>query len=141
MDKTQKTKVDLRAEKDKASKILTTQIKNVLSEKTEVEMDDDGIPVMVTKGEKLARLVVRMALGYKEEVERTYNEKKVIDTVVHGPHAGMIGLIYDRLEGKIPMAKEEEITSRKIADRVSDQGRNRINAAGKIKPPTGTKTT
>jgi hypothetical protein len=121
----------LNAEKGKATKLLTAKIKEILSEQTEVE-EIDGQPIMVTKSEKLARLMVKMALGYTENVTRISEGKTVIDTVVHQPHCVMIGLLYDRIEGKIPMAKEEETVTRTLSDRVSEQGKNRIHAAGKI---------
>jgi hypothetical protein len=122
---------NLNAEKGKATKLLTAKLKDILAEQTEVE-EVDGQMLMVTKSEKLARLMVKMALGYKEEVIRTSEGKTVVDTIVHQPHSGMIGLIYDRIEGKIPVAKEEEAVTRTLSDRVSEQGRNRIHAAGKI---------
>jgi len=121
----------LNAEKGKATKLLTAKIKEILAEQTEVE-EIDGQPIMISKSEKLARLVVKMALGYTENVTRVSNGQTVIDTVVHQPHCGMIGLVYDRIEGKIPVAKEEEAVTRTLSDRVSEQGKNRIHAAGKI---------
>jgi hypothetical protein len=119
---------NLKAEKIKAGKLLTAQLKSILQEKTEVEMDEDGTPVIVTKAEKMARTMVKLALGYKEEVERKMDGKTVIDELVHGPNVGMIALVYDRVEGRIPVAAMEEPDKRTLADRVSDQGKKRINA-------------
>lgn len=118
--------MSLKNEKTKAGKLLTTKLKEILAEDTEVEMVD-GEPVIVTKAEKLARTMVKMALGYKEEVERKLDGKKVIDEVVHGPNAGMIALVYDRVEGRIPLASAEEPDKRTLADRVTEQGKARLN--------------
>jgi len=126
----------LKAEKIKAGKLLTAQLKSILQEKTEVEMDEDGTPVIVTKAEKMARTMVKMALGYKEEVERKMDGKTVIDELVHGPNAGMIALVYDRVEGRIPVAATEEPDKRTLADRVSDQGKKRLNDLAKAGPDT-----
>jgi len=40
----------------------------------------------------------------------------------------MIALVYDRVEGRIPVAAMEEPDKRTLADRVSDQGKKRINS-------------
>jgi hypothetical protein len=119
--------MSIKAEKIKAGKLLTAQLKTILQEKTEVEMDEDGAPIIVTKAEKMARTMVKMALGYKEEVERKMDGKTVIDELVHGPNAGLIALVYDRVEGRIPVASVEEPDKRTLADRVSEQGKKRIN--------------
>lgn len=130
--------MDLKTEKQRANKLLTTKLKDILLETTEVESGEDGQPVLITKAEALARLVVRMALGYKEEIEKSRDGKTVVDTVVHPPHVGMIALVYDRLEGRIPIAKDDEGEKQSLATRVTEQGKQRINAAGQIKPNSET---
>jgi hypothetical protein len=122
--------VNLKNEKTKASKQLTSKLKEILAEDTEVEMLN-GDPVIVTKAEKLARTMVRMALGYKEEVERKLDGNTVKDEIVHCPNAGMIALVYDRVEGRIPIAQVEDPGTRTLGERVSEQGQRRLNDLAK----------
>lgn len=83
--------------------------------------DDGGDPV--TKGQVLAELVFKMALGY-EEVDADNPQKKVFVR----PSQWAIQLIYERLEGKTPTAIADEKTGIRVADRVSELGKSRINA-------------
>ena len=76
--------------------------------------EEDGV---LTKGECLARLLWRKALGWEE---RTLDDEGAERIVKHPPEAWAIQLIYDRMEGKVPQAAETE-------------GDRRMTAASKVR--------
>lgn len=79
-------------------------------------MDDEGTPL--TKAQKLAELVWRYALGMADEKDPT---KKA------PPAVWAIELLYNRIEGKIPLAVVED-QGRSLTDKVSDLGKARANS-------------
>lgn len=81
----------------------------------------DGV---ITKGEAMARLLWKKALGWKEERVDDEGETKVVD---HAPEAWAIQMIYDRIEGKTPQAIEEDDSGARLQDRVSDLAKARVN--------------
>jgi len=85
--------------------------------------EEDG---MLTKGECLAMLLWRKALGYTEKVvDDEGNEKEIF----HKPEAWAIQLVYDRMEGKVPQAvTDDETRSVKVKDEVSELAKSRLNA-------------
>jgi hypothetical protein len=84
--------------------------------------DDAGDPV--TKAAALAALVWKHALGF----EQPNPDKK--GTTKVPPATWAIELLYNRIEGKIPLAVVED-QGRSLTDKVSDLGKARINAAAK----------
>lgn len=86
-------------------------------------IDDDGNPI--TREEALARLLWNMALGYEE---KTRDDEGNLKTVYHTPVAWAIQLVYDRREGKVPVAIGEDETRIKAADRVRELAKDRLNA-------------
>ncbi len=128
----------LTEEKKKATRILTKFINRVAAEETEVfQENSEDCPRMVTKAEALSRLMWKMALGYTEKSIKDVGGKKFEDEIVHPPNAGMIALLYDRMEGRVPLASEPEHAGRSVSEKVTEQSRNRINAAGKVKDAEG----
>ena len=90
----------------------------------------DGQVELVTAGEKLAELIFKDALGYTELVEEpgdvpgTMVEKHI----VHKPQAWAKQFIWDRLEGKTPMALPDDKGGLTAADRVEELQRDTINS-------------
>jgi hypothetical protein len=85
-------------------------------------VDADGDPV--TKAAALAALVWKSALGYKELDPKTGQE------VVHAPDWRAIETLYNRIEGKIPVAVVED-QGRSLTEKVSDLGKAKVNALAK----------
>lgn len=122
--------------KETANRLLTKFLDNVSREETELVQDPDGDVRMATKCEAMARLMFKMALGYKETVEKdvVVQGKKtgIVEVdVVHPPDKQMITLVYDRLEGRVAPAEDASKRKTSIADKVSNEGVKRIAQAGK----------
>ncbi len=113
--------------KTKAGKILTRYLEIIAEEKTEMIQGADGEDKLVTKAEALARIIWRRALGYTE-----LDVKSNVD-IVHQPEQSKIGLIFDRIEGKAPMAGEDTKNKITAAQRVTELGKDRIFKAGGMK--------
>lgn len=77
-----------------------------------------------TKGEALARLIWREALGWTEDKR---NEDGNLVKVVHPPSMAMQEKLLDRLDGKIPMVAETAGGGIKAADKVRDLAKGRLN--------------
>jgi hypothetical protein len=90
----------------------------------------DGQVELVTAGEKLAEEIFKDALGWTEktkepgDVPGTMVEK----VVVHKPQAWAKQFIWDRLEGKTPMALPDDKGGLTAADKVEELQKNTINA-------------
>ena len=108
----------------KAGQLLSQFLRKIAQEETEL-VTTDGEDKMATKAEAMARLMWRMALGYTEEKMQTNGIKEII----HPPDRAMIGLLFDRIEGRAPLMTETG-KKRTIADKVSEQGKKRIAKAG-----------
>lgn len=84
---------------------------------------DDGI---LTKGECLARLLWRKALGWTEKV---VDDEGIKNEFFHKPEAWAIQLVYDRMEGRVAQATtDEEVRSIKVKEEVSELAKSRLNA-------------
>lgn len=80
----------------------------------------DGTPI--TRFEQLARLIWDHALGFTQTDPKTSKE------TIHFPNKSFMSMIYERMEGKVPMAQMEEDSSKaSLADRVSNQTKSRLN--------------
>ncbi len=107
-------------DKRRAGIMLSTKLREILQEKTELVNGPDG-ECLGTKTEALARLMVKLALGYKEVDIKTGLEK------IFGPDRGMIQLIWDRVEGRASPANENLKKKRKLPAKVSDANKERTN--------------
>lgn len=87
---------------------------------------DSGDPV--TKAAALAALVWKHALGFTEE------DVKTGEKTVNRPNWTAIGLLYDRIEGKVPVAVLDD-TGKSLAEKVSDLGKAKINAMADAAAP------
>jgi len=115
------------SKKPKAKQFITRFLKDIANEKTET-VCIEGEDVMVSKAESLARLMWKMALGYEE----TKVSNEGVKTTVHKPDKGMMGLLFDRIEGRAIPVSNTGKERKDIADKISDQGKNRIAQAGGI---------
>lgn len=88
-------------------------------------LSDDGTPL--TRFEALAKLVWDMALGYK-----TKDPKTDVETI-HFPDKSFITMIYDRMEGKVPLATSVKGDKDRVsaAKKVSEQTKSRLNDLAK----------
>jgi len=125
-----------RKTKETANRLLTRFLDSVSREETELVEDPDSGARMASKCEAMARLMFKMALGYKETVEQDIvkegKKTGVIDIeVIHKPDKQMIALVYDRLEGRAVPAEDASKHKSSIADKVSNEGAKRIAQAGK----------
>jgi len=110
----------------RAGKLLSSFIRQIAEEKTEFIIDhpDNVEDKMVTKAEALARLIWKRALGY---TEMKPNKDGTLSEYIYSPDKGCMSLIFDRMEGKAPAALDEGDEKLTVAERVSEQGRKRIN--------------
>lgn len=83
-------------------------------------LDDDGNAV--TKARRLSALIWNYALGF-EEPDQDNPDKKT----KHRPEQWAIQLIYERIEGRSPVATPES-TGKTVAEKVSDLGKAKVNA-------------
>lgn len=84
------------ADKVNPQKLLTDFLRDVGSEETEL-ITIDGVPVMVSKAEALARRLYMMALGGVVEQK---NDKGEVKTIVFEPSIPAAKLIREWTEGK-----------------------------------------
>jgi len=113
--------------KTKANRILTEFLKKIAEEETEM-VCVCGEDKLVTKAEALTRLIWKMALGYSEEKVTVEG----IKTIEQRPDRGMMGVIFDRIEGRAVPVVEIGKEQRGIADKVTEQGKDRISKAGEV---------
>ncbi len=109
--------------KTKAGQLLSHHLRMISEEVTECITGSDGEPKMVTKAEKLARMIWEDALGSKKVV-------KGIETVVVPIRAAQ-NIIFDRTEGRVPNSSVEGSEKLTAADKVTEQGAKRIAKAGR----------
>jgi len=117
------------SKKTKASRLLSRYIREIAAEATVPVEDaaaDNGIR-METRAEALARTMWKIAEGYTEEVGK--NKDGTTKIKVHPPNTGMITLLLDRMEGRVPTIDvKDQKPKASIADRVSEQSKKRMNA-------------
>ncbi len=106
-------------DKQRAGRLLSEHLRKIAQEETEFVIHPDG-DRMVSKAEALARLMFKLALGYEEI-------KDGGKVVVHNPSAGMIALIWDRVEGRsVPLVGDGK-QGRTLPNKVSEESKNRLN--------------
>ncbi len=111
----------------KAGKLLSKFVRQISEEETECLLGEDGNDRMVTKAEALARIMWDAALG--KDIKET-DEQGAAVTIRRRPDKGMMALLYDRMEGKSPIAITDSDDAITIAEKVTEQGKNRITQAG-----------
>lgn len=88
-------------------------------------LDAEGDPI--TKAEALAKLVWKHALGFEEPLNP---DKPDEGKRINPPAVWAIDILYNRIEGKIPVAVVEE-QGRSLTEKVSDLGKAKINSLAK----------
>ena len=114
-----------------AGKLLSKFIREILNE----TYDDPLIKargedaVMVTKAEAIARHIVKAATGYwADEDIFVKGVKTGVKQVYHKPDKTYIGLVYDRMEGRVAMMDAKGSSDKaSLADKVSAQGQKRLD--------------
>lgn len=108
----------------KTKQIFTDMLRQISEEVTEFvevpQKNGDKELLIRSKAEALARFVWKQALGYTEMDDKGNDVK-------YQPDKWAIGLLFDRLEGKVVAIPLAEKKGRTIADRVSEQNKNAIN--------------
>lgn len=106
-----------------ATNILTEHLKRLGSENVSIEDNS------ATRFEALAKLVWDKALGYREEIKLSNGE---IETTIHKPDRGFIGMIFDRTEGRVAsVAADDSKGKASLADRIGEQSKVRLNRMAK----------
>ena len=112
--------------KQRAGLILSSLLRDIAEEKTEVNDSVDD-PKMISKAEKLARLIWKKGLGWTEQ-QLVNNE---LTDIAHPPDRVYVGMLLDRLEGRVAAVEPGKKERRTVADRVGDQIKKRINSVSK----------
>lgn len=99
-----------------------TQHLRELAEQVET-FDEEGNTL--TKGQVLATLLFKKALGWTERIIVKGEDDKVIH---HKPEAWAIQYIWDRIEGKAPLAEPDVKQTLTAASRVDELVKKRINS-------------
>lgn len=100
-------------------KLLTDQLKK-LAKETHTQGDDGAL---VTKAEALGVLVWKYALGAIET-----NVKDPDKRVVIKPQQWAIQLLYDRIEGRVPMALDPGIDKITPSQKIDEMRKKSLNA-------------
>ncbi len=116
-------KVPTIGDKQRAGRLLSEYLRRIAQEETEFIKHPDG-DRMVTKAEALARLMFKLALGWEEIIYKK-NDEKVIK--IHNPSAGMIALIWDRVEGRSVPLVGDGGQGCTLPKKVSEESKNRLN--------------
>ena len=120
------------SKKTRAARLLTRYIRDIAAEATIPVGDaaaDNGVR-METRAEALARMMWKMAEGYTEEVGKNKDGTNKIK--VHPPDKGMITIIIERMEGRVPTIDAKDQKSKaSVAERVSEQAKKRMSAVVK----------
>lgn len=108
----------------RAGKLLSSYIRQIAEEQTEMVKDPkSGEDRMATKAEALARLIWKRALGFTEQRVN----KGQLEDIYHHPDRSLMGLLFDRMEGRAPLTIGEGEEKTTVAERVSEQSKKRIN--------------
>ena len=113
--------------KTKAGRLLSAFIRQIAEEQTELVKDPGtGEDRMASKAEALARLIWKKALGYTEQRV----DGNTLTDVTHHADKYLMGLLFDRIEGKAPLMVGEGDSKITVSERVSELGKKRIEQAG-----------
>lgn len=104
---------------------LTLELRKLANEAH--TMTDDGTPV--TREQVLAQMIWRQALGW-EELTRDENGNAVKKT--HLPVAWCQQFLFERMEGKVPIATADLVTGPRAADRVRTLAKDRLNRIAEV---------
>lgn len=111
------------------AKALTNALRTLSEEVTTI--DNAGEPL--TRAQQLAEHVWRLALGWDETVVNPHTGKK--ELIKHPPVPWAMQYMFERLEGKAPIAVQEENHGIKAVDKVRQLTVDRLNSLVKAGPP------
>lgn len=114
--------------KTKSGQLLSYYLRQISEEVTEFVKGSDGEDRMVTKAEKLARMIWEDALGCTKMVKS--KSGGMVETIV-APVRAAQNTIFDRTEGRVPNSSVEGSEKLTAADKVTEQGAKRIAKAGR----------
>lgn len=116
-------------DKIRAGKILSSALRKIMQEKTELIEDPEYGDRMGTKAEALMRIWVKYALGFSEEIPIIDVNHKITGykTVIHQPDRIYGQLIADRIEGRVATALENNAARPTAANKVSKVNKERLN--------------
>ncbi len=112
--------------KQRAGMILSGLLRDIAEEKTELGGTVDD-PAMISKAEALARLIWKKGLGWTEQIHR---DNELVD-IEHPPDRVYVGMLLDRLEGRVAAIETGGKERRTVADKVGEQSKKRINSISK----------
>jgi hypothetical protein len=118
---------------------LARHLRELAKQAYEDGLLDDG--TCLTREQALANLIWHKALGYTE-VKKDDEGNEHED--YHPPEKWAIQLIWERMEGRVTEAKQEDTGRMSAAERVRELAKNRINAiaataSGETPPPPSLK--
>ena len=87
-----------------------------------------------TKGQVLGEEIYKLATGWTETKIDSENKPREI---CHKPEPWAIAMIFDRMEGKAPMAINETDSKVSAKDKVSQLAKDRLNSLVSAAPPIG----
>lgn len=126
MAKKSKKSVTIKGAKQRAGLILSSLLRNIAEEVTEL-VTVDGEDKMVSKAEALARLTWKHALGFTEQ---KVVGGELVD-IAHSPDKVYATMLYDRLEGRVAAVGTDKKEKRAVAERIGEQSKKRINDIAK----------
>lgn len=101
-------------------KALTSELRKLAGEVHTIT--NDGTPV--TREQVLAQMIWRQALGWEEiTTDENGNRKKIM----HPPVAWCQQFLFERTEGKAPLAVADETVRISAAEKVRDLSKQRLN--------------
>ena len=119
-------------DKIRAGRILSSMLRKIAQEPTELVEDPENGERLGTKAEALARQLWKIALGYKEEILYDLPEGgRGVKEVHHPPDRAIASLIFDRVEGKVATVAEHEKMKATAAEKVSKVNKDRLNRLSK----------
>ncbi len=115
-------------DKAHAGRLLSEFLRRIAQEETEFVKDENGDDRMVSKAELMARTMFKIALGYEETIIKSGKDGVAVEiTKTIKPSAGMIALIFDRMEGRAAPTNLNEDKKRTLPKKVSAENKNRLN--------------
>lgn len=107
------------------TRALTGELKKLASEVHTIT--DDGTPV--TREQALAAMIWQQALGWVETIRDEDGNRK---EVKHPPVAWCQQFLFERTEGKAPIATTEDAGGIKAADKVRQLAKDRLNKLARV---------
>ena len=104
-----------------SGKILTKKLHELARDVISSEIDDEGECKLETRAEVLARKVWDMATGATRTEDGTIEYKG-------NPVPWAVGLIFERLEGKVVPRAADTTTRPALGKRIDEQNKLKINA-------------